>query len=262
MPTSPRPIAATSRWKPARAGCSAPDRPRSSSITCDLRRRPAHLPRPFGELVLPTRALLVHQDLPRRRLADVDDGLQPQVTRLDLGRDGVHGTAPLAVRRPRAAGSWRCSRSAQSRTRCRCVSGRKVLHSARAGAVVSGLGALPASGAGMARPVRWRPRPTSARRLPGVKGQRRSRCGRHHAGRLRAACRQELPAPAGPLDQQVGFARVPLAPHHRDQLAEQRVVRRRDPAHVRPGGDTTAQFDGWMLNTSNSSSAPLGDSGT
>jgi hypothetical protein len=37
----------------------------------------------------------------------------------------------------------------------------------------------------------------------------------------------------------VELARVPLAPHHRDQLAEQRVVRRRNPhtfdlAGIRP----------------------------
>ena len=33
MPTSPRPIAATKRWKPRRRWLLAPDKPRSSSIT-------------------------------------------------------------------------------------------------------------------------------------------------------------------------------------------------------------------------------------
>src|SRR5215211_3546004 len=96
-PTSPSPIAATRRWKPVRMWLPAPDKPRSSSMT-SIRRWPAHLLRPFGELVLPTRALLVDQHLPRGRLPDVDECAQVDVAGLDFGRDGVHGTAPLARR--------------------------------------------------------------------------------------------------------------------------------------------------------------------
>jgi hypothetical protein len=40
---------------------------------------------------------------------------------------------------------------------------------------------------------------------------------------------QKLPLPIRALDHDVGLAFVPLAPHPRDQLAEQRVVLRRDP---------------------------------
>ena len=40
---------------------------------------------------------------------------------------------------------------------------------------------------------------------------------------------QKLPLPIWAFDHDVGLALVPLAPHHRDRLAEQWVVPRRDP---------------------------------
>ncbi|WP_265887093.1 hypothetical protein [Roseomonas mucosa] len=42
------------------------------------------------------------------------------------------------------------------------------------------------------------------------------------------ARQQELPAAIETLDDQMGFAAVPLAPHHHNHLAGQRVVHRRD----------------------------------
>jgi hypothetical protein len=41
--------------------------------------------------------------------------------------------------------------------------------------------------------------------------------------------RQQLPPTVGPLDHQMRFALVPLAPHHGHPLACQRVVCRDDP---------------------------------
>jgi len=40
---------------------------------------------------------------------------------------------------------------------------------------------------------------------------------------------QKLPLSIRAFDDDVGLALVPLAPHHRDRLAEQWVVPRRDP---------------------------------
>ena len=40
---------------------------------------------------------------------------------------------------------------------------------------------------------------------------------------------QELPAPVEPFDYEMRLALIPHAPHHPDQLAEQRVMRRCDP---------------------------------
>ncbi len=40
---------------------------------------------------------------------------------------------------------------------------------------------------------------------------------------------QQLPTAVEAFDHEIGLTLVPLAPHYRDPLAKQRVVRRRDP---------------------------------
>jgi hypothetical protein len=70
----------------------------------DRRLRPAHLPGAARQVILAAGALLVVLDLLRRGLADVDDGLQPQVARLDLGRARGHGSPPCSSPGGRPAG--------------------------------------------------------------------------------------------------------------------------------------------------------------
>jgi hypothetical protein len=48
-------------------------------MTVDPRRRPAEVDRPFAQRVLPSRALAVLDDLPRRRLTNVEIGVAAQV---------------------------------------------------------------------------------------------------------------------------------------------------------------------------------------
>lgn len=62
----------------------------------DCRLRPAHLPSAARQVILAAGALLVVLDLLRRGLADVDDSLQPQVARLDLGHARGHGSPPCS----------------------------------------------------------------------------------------------------------------------------------------------------------------------
>jgi hypothetical protein len=68
-------------------------------------------------------------------------------------------------------------------------------------------------------------RPQAARRKP----ERQGRRDRNHAGRLGMPGRQQLAPAVRPLDHQVGFALMSLAPHHHDQPPRQRMVRRCDP---------------------------------
>src|SRR3954466_10689577 len=89
MPTSPRPIAATRRWKPRRRWLPAPDKPgppraaasRQPEVVVDhpdRRLRPAHLPGAARQVILAAGALLVVLDLLRRGPAGVEDGAQRQ----------------------------------------------------------------------------------------------------------------------------------------------------------------------------------------
>jgi hypothetical protein len=63
----------------------------------------------------------------------------------------------------------------------------------------------------------------------GGERERRRQGSRDRLGRLRVAGREELPPAVGPLDDQVGFAAVPLAADDRNQPAGQGVMRRGDP---------------------------------
>src|SRR3954470_11671568 len=63
----------------------------------DLRFGPPHLARPIDQLVLPVCALLIVLDLFGRGLADIDNRLQAQMTRFDLGRQG-HGVSSFPGR--------------------------------------------------------------------------------------------------------------------------------------------------------------------
>src|SRR3954470_2119014 len=61
--------------------------PRHSKVVIDdlnLWRRPTHVSGTLCQLILPSRALLVLEDLTLRRLPDVDDRLQAQMSRLQL----------------------------------------------------------------------------------------------------------------------------------------------------------------------------------
>ena len=135
----------------------------------DLRRWPAHLPRPLGELILPPGALLIGLHLPRRRLAHVDDGAQAQVARLDLGRDGIHGTALLArapvPARPEAGAAAGLSRAGPGAGASRAGSCSTAAMAAGAGL---DLGAWRASGARDGAPRKVATKAANARRLPGV----------------------------------------------------------------------------------------------
>src|SRR3954469_12304564 len=133
----------------------------------DPRRRPAHLLCPVGELVLSTRALLVDQHLPRGRLPDVDECAQAEVAGLDLGRDGVHGTAPLA-RRLAPASPGAAAAAARSTARPRSAASRAGSRPRAARGMGSGSVAWQASGTGAGASRKVATRPASARRLPGL----------------------------------------------------------------------------------------------
>src|SRR3954465_14769134 len=133
----------------------------------DPRRWPAPLLPPFGKLVLPTRALLVDQHLPRGRLPDVDECAQAEVAGLDFGRGGVHGTAPLARRfapaSPRAAAA-----AARSTAGPRSAAPRAGGRPRAARGMGWGSIAWRASGTGAGASRKVATRPASARRLPGL----------------------------------------------------------------------------------------------
>src|SRR3954468_24634859 len=93
-PTSPRPIAATRRWKPRRCWLAGSRQAEVVIDDADVGVRPAHLPRPLDQSVLAAGALLVGEHLLRRRLPDVDEGAQTGVARLHLGRAAHGASAP------------------------------------------------------------------------------------------------------------------------------------------------------------------------